>query len=176
MTLGLIHVPVFFSFPLFLIVSFGYWVEGVLQTSVAAAGIFFNIASSLVLASKEMRNRWANIYSTIFYSALKHLKNKRDKTIRVVRVCLQFQFTFDRVGRLRHVLSDILHRRKRQKKLLGGHRTARAHVPVLPLSVAYDSHVGLGFHDCGNRYGEIRGGTLSSGLQSGIHSHIQYYT
>lgn len=57
MTLGLIHVPVFFSFPLFLIVSFGYWVEGVLQTSVAAAGIFFNIASSLVLASKEMRNR-----------------------------------------------------------------------------------------------------------------------
>eukprot|EP00095_Tigriopus_kingsejongensis_P000415 maker-scaffold19_size710362-snap-gene-6.13 protein:Tk00415 transcript:maker-scaffold19_size710362-snap-gene-6.13-mRNA-1 annotation:"AGAP001862-PA" len=33
-----------------------FWMEGVIQTTIAISGVFFNIFSSLILASKDMRN------------------------------------------------------------------------------------------------------------------------
>lgn len=48
--------PTFDKFSTQLITELTYWLEGFLQASIAVVGIVFNLISSLILASKSMRN------------------------------------------------------------------------------------------------------------------------
>jgi hypothetical protein len=47
--------------------NLGFYLEGILQTSLAIAGLLSNFISCLVLASKEMRNSFNLVTRTIFF-------------------------------------------------------------------------------------------------------------
>lgn len=54
-TVGL-NCPVYTESDQIMVNDVSFWMEGVVQTSIAISGILFNVFSSLILAAKDMRN------------------------------------------------------------------------------------------------------------------------